>query len=293
MAEVKKLNKYLWDSRVDDWEYADATTIAFRSVGMEEPSAVDLVDVTEKQANQLCEIGMRHHIDEGQTAVKVFNIDVFFDDFRSNLADIIQPRIPYKGDLGIYGLKATFIERGGGIVCGISMDESHSDSGGTAEVAVLWLFDDFHGGYSVTPYSISEDGMYCTDYETLVNLGEWLGHFFDGVQYRMINRPEFVHIYHRRIPKEEREAVQRRTSGKARIVKVQKIISILAEEDKDVPVSHSSRTITMPVWGVSGHWRVCKSGKRVWVHPYKKGRDREKAEIYCGKKYQFVEEEQT
>lgn len=281
----------VWSDSVEFWDYcSSASDRAFKYSNMKPISSIDNVDITAHQADELYETGKGHHIFPADAALKIFSIDFFFDE-DCRIAELAQPKVPYKGDLGIYRLIVTFIAYGETIMCGIAVDESHGDSGGTVEVAVLCLFDDYNGSYSVSPFSISEYGLYCTDYETLNDLGHWLGHFFCGVQYKMIHRPEIVRVYHHRIPKEERDEIKRHSGDRIRVVKVQKIINILAEEDENLPVVHKSHAITLPVWGVSGHWRDCKSGKRVWVRPYKKGRDRNKDGVYCGKEYRFVKEE--
>lgn len=47
-------------------------------------------------------------------------------------------------------------------------------------------------------------------------------------------------------------------------------------------VERKKMEITCPAWGVKGHYRRSKTGKLVFVHPYVKGRERDK---YVGKDY--------
>lgn len=42
-----------------------------------------------------------------------------------------------------------------------------------------------------------------------------------------------------------------------------------------------------PCWGVVGHWREYKSGKRIWIKPYKKGKQRNNPSAYSPKEYQI------
>ena len=52
--------------------------------------------------------------------------------------------------------------------------------------------------------------------------------------------------------------------------------------------------ITCPVWGVRGHWRVYKkTGKRVWIEPYKKGKERNNSSEYVSKTYVVNIDEDT
>lgn len=47
----------------------------------------------------------------------------------------------------------------------------------------------------------------------------------------------------------------------------------------------AAREITCPVWKVRGHMRHYKSGKTVYVAPYRKGKDRDSASAVSGKEY--------
>ena len=46
--------------------------------------------------------------------------------------------------------------------------------------------------------------------------------------------------------------------------------------------------ITCPIWGVRGHWRVYKkTGKKIWIEPYKKGKERNNSSNYATKTYKL------
>ena len=66
---------------------------------------------------------------------------------------------------------------------------------------------------------------------------------------------------------------------------VQKVIKFDTEfvPDTDETV-HSTHNITCPCWGVMGHWRTYKSGKRVWIKPHVRGKFRD---AYETKEYQM------
>lgn len=56
-----------------------------------------------------------------------------------------------------------------------------------------------------------------------------------------------------------------------------------------VEKSSADRKIDCPCWGVMGHWRCYKSGKRVWIKPYRKGKERNNPNSYCSKDYKTKE----
>ena len=77
------------------------------------------------------------------------------------------------------------------------------------------------------------------------------------------------------------------TKGKKKrsVVKVQKTIRLDSAELKKYAEHHSH--MTCPCWGVVGHWRNYKSGKQVWIAPYRKGKERNNPNAYCPKEYQM------
>jgi len=71
-----------------------------------------------------------------------------------------------------------------------------------------------------------------------------------------------------------------------RVVRLVKTIYIDCDTVEAVEKqSHEIRTIQCPCWGVIGHWRTYKSGKKVWIEPYKKGRERKNPSAYKPKDY--------
>lgn len=53
------------------------------------------------------------------------------------------------------------------------------------------------------------------------------------------------------------------------------------------------RSMTCPCWGVIGHMRHYKSGKTVWIKPYRKGKERKNPEKYQPKDYEIPERRPT
>lgn len=73
------------------------------------------------------------------------------------------------------------------------------------------------------------------------------------------------------------------SNGKKNKVRVERVIRINAMELEKAIKGH--KEIKCPCWGVMGHYRTYKSGKRVWVNPYKKGKERNNPNAYVAKEY--------
>lgn len=71
--------------------------------------------------------------------------------------------------------------------------------------------------------------------------------------------------------------------SKRRNARVVKTIRLVPEELRKYAEPH--KHMTCPCWGVIGHWRTCKSGKQIWIAPYKKGKERKNPSAYCPKDY--------
>lgn len=73
------------------------------------------------------------------------------------------------------------------------------------------------------------------------------------------------------------------SNGKKNKVRVERVIRINTAELEKAIKAH--KEIKCPCWGVMGHYRTYKSGKRVWVNPYKKGKERNNPNAYVAKEY--------
>lgn len=109
-----------------------------------------------------------------------------------------------------------------------------------------------------------------------------------AVQMVSLERPEM--ICYGRTAVQEHSSKSRNKSGRkgpARMVKTIRFpvctASVLKESINREPVK-----ITCPCWGVAGHWRTYKkSGKKVWIDPYRKGKLRHDPAAYQPKNYQI------
>ena len=136
------------------------------------------------------------------------------------------------------------------------------------------------------------EGKFMSDYETLECIGKWLGYMWKGIQYSMLHKPEVIRMSHHRIPKQERDEAKKSNHDNKRVVKVQRVITIIDDGESEITISNDGYTITLPVWSVAGHWRTLASGRKVWVRPHLKGKDRDKQGVFCHKEYRFVEEDE-
>lgn len=73
------------------------------------------------------------------------------------------------------------------------------------------------------------------------------------------------------------------SNSKKNKVHVVKVIRLNAEELEKAIKGH--KEIKCPCWGVMGHYRNYKSGKKVWIKPYKKGKERSNPGAYVAKEY--------
>ena len=112
------------------------------------------------------------------------------------------------------------------------------------------------------------------------------GHLYSIVQHLLLNRPELV------VKNTVRSAVvanenkkHKHNRSKKRKVQTYRTITVNYEELAKVEASRPPREYSCLAWGVIGHWRHYKDGKRVWVTAHVKGKERNKPEAYDGKEY--------
>lgn len=249
----------------------------------------DYMELTEPVAQRLHDIGqVCQPISALNAALPAFSISLLFEKYDSEIADIAQPVHPYRDDLVIDGLDALLVANDDCVACKITLYNSNDAGAGDTDVGVILLYDYGPEGFYVVPYAMNNLATSIYDYKSITGISHWLGYLWRGTQYHLCNRPELVRVKHTRIEKEIINDAKKRTKGSKQIVKVRRIIAITSEGyEKTTGGKHN---ITTLVWGVSGHWRTYKSGKRIWIGPYLKGRDRYKQGPYCPKEYRFVKE---
>lgn len=101
-----------------------------------------------------------------------------------------------------------------------------------------------------------------------------------GIQYALRNRPEvFV---------ERRDAVSNPFTHVNPAPAYRRVIArkkyVICEREF-AEYRRTGRTMQCPCWGVMGHWRTYKSGKAIWIEPYRKGKERNNPNAYSPKNY--------
>ena len=80
--------------------------------------------------------------------------------------------------------------------------------------------------------------------------------------------------------------------GRYKAVRKTRFVKVIRISDDAVKAAaRGSHTITCPCWGVAGHMRTYKSGKQVWIKPYRKGKKRHDPSAYQPKEYEFPKED--
>ncbi|MGM8363989.1 hypothetical protein ACLIBG_00780 [Virgibacillus sp. W0181] len=284
--------KEVWDAAVRIVGFDEMESLAYKVAGrktiMSEP---DFMDLTEKVAQELHDVGqVCQPISPASAALSVFSACILFGSDGSEVEKIAQPTHPYRNDMYIYGLEALFIADDDCVICKLLLHDSNGSGAGANNVGIILLYDNGDAGFHAVPYVIDEDGTFFHDFESITGLSHWLAYLWRGIQYRMSNRPELIKIKNDYSRNEMAGKRNQKTDGGNRIAKVQRIITIVTDEDDPVTIEHNKHQITLSVWGVAGHWRTYQCGKRIWIKPYKKGRERNNPALYCPKEYRFTEE---
>jgi len=111
----------------------------------------------------------------------------------------------------------------------------------------------------------------------------WAGYI--SIQHALKNRPSiFAYTSAQRIMQKQSASKEARSKRK---VQTYRIITVRLE-DFITPHTSDTRAFNCPCWGVIGHMRRYKSGKEVWIKPYRKGKERNKPNSYSTKEYQIV-----
>lgn len=105
-----------------------------------------------------------------------------------------------------------------------------------------------------------------------------------AVLYIIKNKPSILVERVSRVKLSNGNNAHKKKSKRPTKTKIRKIITIDSRNadneisEKNKPSKESVKrkhNITCESWGVMGHWREYKSGKRVWIKPYRKGKKRD------------------
>jgi len=283
-----------------DWHSAanDAYDLARRKPILPQPDEINLSTLL---AEELYEAGLKAApILPCRAPLPAFEVTMFIDTEAcdTRIAKLLQPAKPYREDMWIYGFDALFVADApsddpnvavNGVTCLLTLHDCNDSSGGSSDVALFSFFEKNAPEFSIIPWNVAEEADWLCDLSGLKALAQWLAYLWRGIQDRLVNRPELVRQRHVRVTKEQIKQAKQQAPGRKRIVKAYRIITIEPETIlAPPPTPAQNRTLLCPCWGVMGHWRQYRSGKRVWIHPYQKGKERDKHCLYSSKEYKFL-----
>jgi len=261
----------------------------------------DQITLTENLAEELYDTGKKAGpISARQAPLAVFDLSMYSYDGSTNLYKLLQPKHPHRNDMEVYGFDATFVTPAlegdpelfnDFIYCLLSLHDCNDSSGGTTTV-ILFSFcgEPSNPAFSIVPSNISEGVEWLCDLDGLKQIALMLCFLWRGIQNRLINRPELVRQQHVKVAKKGAPLVKTKAANKIRIVKTYKVLTFMPDSGAGFTTkTPSCKTISCPAWGVLGHWRQYKTGKRVWVSPYTKGVERNNHRIYTPKEYAIPE----
>lgn len=141
-------------------------------------------------------------------------------------------------------------------------------------------------GISMTDSKVNEN--YTSPFETNYNFCSFsLGVVFLVIQKFLYDRPTmFTEISHREVEMGVKVKKTKKQTLRKRIVKTVKTLRLNPIEYNNYVGKH--KVITCPSWGVIGHTRTLKSGKQIWIKPYRKGKERNNPDAYSPKQYDLV-----
>ncbi len=231
-------------------------------------------------------------------ALPAFSIK--FYKFDGSMPDILnecaQPKYSTLCELDIDGIEATFASDGNNsVICKIELAYSVDGGCGYEELGICMFFtESLINGFSIGPLSIKNlygQNIIIYDHESITAICDYLAFVWNGIQHRIANRPEVVKTTARRI-RCDSKIMKKKESPREHIVKVERLITLTIDETEAPVVEIPPRIheITTRLWGVAGHYRTCTSGKRIWIKPHLKGKDRLSGGEYCAKNYRFCKE---
>lgn len=298
MKRMIKAPKEVWEAAVDNYPSETAYSVTNRNRTY---PALDYIALNERTSQRLHDLGDRCELIMPFVAsLPVFHLELGFSDSIENkgfadlwsiATDIGDPYVDY--EFGVYGMDVDFSADESTIACDIGLHYCDHSGGGYEELGTILIFPDQEAdSFHIVPYRLSDlSGLVLYDDVSLTKTVHWLICLWNGIQYELIHRPKFIKVKHKQLSNEELKKAAGGTAKHPQVVKVQRIITIMDDGNEPISISNGHRTITVPVWGVSGHWRSYKSGKRIWISPYLKGKQRDDTEIYSQKEYRFIDME--
>ena len=275
-----------------EWERVVVRLIDFKNVPILQDyinfeSPCDYFALSDYMADQLSLIGRTEPFLQSPPFPE-FRLEIFNNLHRdTQIGNMLRNVNRYREEAAPYGLFARFLSLQNRIFVAITVCLTDKDWANEMPVSVLEIGQGFFHPLWVNEEAVDQEITYFT-FDDIANLAMWLGNFWCGIQYEMINRPEEVKIVEQRGP----------ISGnsddnfdEAHIILVKHIIPVDENGNKiTYSPTGSGREYRTPVWGVRGHPRTLQDGRVTMVRPHLKGKDRKNPSALNEKEYRFVED---
>ena len=115
------------------------------------------------------------------------------------------------------------------------------------------------------------------DYQKLFNMCITLTFFHQLVALYLKEYPEQNVIVRQCTERVKKDVGVHKKSAVAGASKTHTVRIISIKRNGVTTKTGTTHDIQCPVWGVRGHYRTYKNGKKVWIEPYKKGKERNNA----------------
>lgn len=282
MSEIE----WHWQQNIREHFYLSQININGSTVDFSLPS--DYFKLADNVADKLSLIGRNYSFSSQPVSMTDFELSIFGNIDASTQIGVLLGNIKHlRPTADVYGLFANYKYIGNSVYCGITICFVDKDTGEEMETAVFEIGED-EGAY-ILPVAINEEVLDYYSLDDLAKIVYWLGNFWVGVQYELYNRPEEIRIVEQRGPiaanQEEKLRQEKRPILIKRVIPVDMDGSEIKYE-----LTSSGRQYSIPAWSVRGHLRMLPDGRVTYVHPYRKGKDRNNADALVNKEYRFVEE---
>ena len=248
----------------------------------------DYFDMKDSDADKIAFIGRRYGFFSQTIAMNEFELNLFGEINPDTQIGGLLSSIKYlRPTADVYGLFARYKYIEKSVYCAITVCYIDKEIGAEMDTAVIEIGED-ENSY-ILPIAISEEALDYYTFDDLAKLAYWLGNFWVGLQYEVINRPEEFRIIEQRGPITSAQEAELRQ--KKRPILIKRIIPVDTDGNEiKYESTGSGRKYSLPAWGVRGHPRTLPDGRVTYVRPYPKGKDRKNPEALISKEYKFVED---
>ena len=285
LPSFSKELEWYWTSCLRD--SVDFSKLVVDGIEVNFSKSRDYFDLTVDNADKISYIGRNLNFFEQEIALEGFEMMIFGDMHAdTQIGALLSCANHLREELEVYGLYATFVNIGKSVYCAFTTCIIEKDTGMEMDTAVIEIGQDEEP--YINPIIINSEALDYYNYDEIAKMSYWLANFWVGVQYEMNNCPEEIREIH------QRELIENDVNDYKRennIVLVRRInpIDEAGNVIKYGPTG-SGHHYNMPAWRVRGHYRTLPDGREIYISPYCKGKNRDKADLIVQKEYRFVEE---